>query len=181
MQVQVSGKHVDVGQALRTRVTDDITTAIGKYFDRGGDADVVISREGHSFRADCAVTLASGQTLRAKLVVGADGRESWVRNQMGLSSQHDPYGELGVVANFKTELPHFGTAYQWFRADGVLASRTRARTDGQWQHAEHEGQAETTAITYCEIPPLSNPDFHFSFPAFFKPPLRAPGQAIREA
>ena len=68
-----------------------------------------------------ALTLANGQTLRAKLVVGADGRESWVRQQMGLHSQHDPYGELGVVANFKTELPHFGTAYQWFRADGVLA------------------------------------------------------------
>ena len=67
------------------------------------------------------LTLISGQTLRAKLVVGADGRESWARNQMGLNSQHDPYGELGVVANFRTELPHFGTAYQWFSADGVLA------------------------------------------------------------
>lgn len=71
--------------------------------------------------AGAALTLVSGQTLRAKLVVGADGRESWVRQQMGLSSQHDPYGELGVVANFQTELPHFGTAYQWFRTDGVLA------------------------------------------------------------
>lgn len=70
MQVQVSGKHVDVGQALRTRVTDDITTAIGKYFDRGGDADVVISREGHSFRADCAVTLASGQNLQSHALGG---------------------------------------------------------------------------------------------------------------
>ena len=68
-----------------------------------------------------ALTLASGQILRARLVVGADGRESWVRQQMGLSSQHDPYGELGVVANFRTELPHFGTAFQWFRKDGVLA------------------------------------------------------------
>ena len=71
---------------------------------------------------DAAVlTLASGQILRARLVVGADGRESWVRQQLGLSSQHDPYGELGVVANFHTELPHFGTAFQWFRKDGVLA------------------------------------------------------------
>lgn len=72
--------------------------------------------------ADAAVlTLGSGQTLRGKLVVGADGRESWVRQQLGLSSTHDPYGELGVVANFRTELPHFGTAFQWFRPDGVLA------------------------------------------------------------
>ena len=73
-------------------------------------------------KADAAeLTLEDGQVLRAKLVVGADGRESWVREQMGLSSQHDPYNELGVVANFRSELPHFGTAYQWFREDGVLA------------------------------------------------------------
>ena len=72
--------------------------------------------------ADAAVlTLGSAETLRGKLVVGADGRESWVRQQISLSSTHDPYGELGVVANFRTELPHFGTAFQWFRPDGVLA------------------------------------------------------------
>lgn len=65
MQVQVSGKHVDVGDALRLRVTDEITSSIGKYFERGGDADVVVSREGHSFRVDCAVQLASGQQLRS--------------------------------------------------------------------------------------------------------------------
>lgn len=59
----VSGKHVDVGEALRSRVTDDLLASIGKYFERGGDADVVVSREGHSFRVDCVVALASGQRL----------------------------------------------------------------------------------------------------------------------
>jgi ribosomal subunit interface protein len=63
MQVQVTGKHIDVGEALRTRVADELTTSIGKYFERGGGADVVVSREGHSFRVDCAVLLASGQQL----------------------------------------------------------------------------------------------------------------------
>jgi ribosomal subunit interface protein len=63
MRVQVSGKHVAVGEALRERVTDEIVTSIGKYFDRGGDADVVVSRDGHSFRVDCSVALASGQQL----------------------------------------------------------------------------------------------------------------------
>jgi ribosomal subunit interface protein len=71
MQIQVSGKHVDVGEALRTRVSDDLTQAIGKYFDRGGDADVVVSREGHAFRVDCAVALASGQRLQSH-GLGAD-------------------------------------------------------------------------------------------------------------
>ena len=65
MQVQVSGKHVDVGEALRTRVTDEILGSIGKYFDRGGDAEVTVTREGHSFRVDCAVQLASGQQLQS--------------------------------------------------------------------------------------------------------------------
>ena len=65
MQVQVSGKHVDVGEALRTRVTSELISSIGKYFDRGGDADVTVSRDGHSFRVDCAVQLASGQLLRS--------------------------------------------------------------------------------------------------------------------
>ena len=64
MQVQVTGKHVDVGEALRARVSDEITTSIEKYFDRdGGGADVVVTKEGNAFKVDCAVTLASGQQL----------------------------------------------------------------------------------------------------------------------
>jgi ribosomal subunit interface protein len=65
MQVQVSGKHVDVGEALRERVETEITTTIGKYFERGGSADVVISRDGHSFRVDCSANLASGQRMQS--------------------------------------------------------------------------------------------------------------------
>src|SRR5471032_2659376 len=65
MQVQVSGKHVDVGEALRTRISDVLLTSIGKYFERGGDADVVLSRDGHGFRIDCVVSLASGQRLQS--------------------------------------------------------------------------------------------------------------------
>ncbi|HZZ33891.1 MAG TPA: ribosome-associated translation inhibitor RaiA [Phenylobacterium sp.] len=64
MQVQVTGKHVDVGEALRSRVSAELSSSIGKYFDRdGGGADVVVSREGHAFKVDCAVTLASGRQL----------------------------------------------------------------------------------------------------------------------
>ena len=63
MQVQVTGKHVDVGDALRSRVADEISTRIEKYFDRGGGADVVVYREGNAFKVDCAVKLANGQLL----------------------------------------------------------------------------------------------------------------------
>jgi ribosomal subunit interface protein len=71
MQVQVTGKHVDVGEALRSRVSHELSTSIAKYFDReGGGADVVVSREGSAFKVDCAVTLASGQQLTTHGVGG---------------------------------------------------------------------------------------------------------------
>jgi ribosomal subunit interface protein len=65
MQVHVSGKHVDVGEALRSRVSDDITATIGKYFERGGTADVVVSKDGYAFRVDCTIRLDSGQLLQS--------------------------------------------------------------------------------------------------------------------
>lgn len=67
------------------------------------------------------LTLTDGQTLSARLLVGADGRDSWVRERAGLEAIHTPYGEQGVVANFACAEPHHDTAFQWFRDDGVLA------------------------------------------------------------
>lgn len=65
MNVQVSGKNMDVGDALRSRITDELIGAIGKYFERGGSAEVVVSREGHSFCVDVVAVLASGQQVVA--------------------------------------------------------------------------------------------------------------------
>lgn len=65
--------------------------------------------------------LDDGTSLTARLVVGADGRDSWVRQAAGLAASNTPYEEKGLVANFETGLPHRDTAWQWFRADGVLA------------------------------------------------------------
>ena len=65
MRVRTSGKHVDLGEALRARIDDELKAAIARYFERGGDAEVVMSRDGHGFRADCTVSLASGQILQS--------------------------------------------------------------------------------------------------------------------
>lgn len=67
------------------------------------------------------LTLAEGQVLSTKLLVGADGGDSWVRGAAGLQAIATPYGEMGLVANFECEHPHRGIARQWFRDDGVLA------------------------------------------------------------
>ena len=67
------------------------------------------------------LTLEDGRTLNANLIVGADGRDSWVRKQAGISAAPVDYQQHGVVANFSTDKPHRGIAYQWFQPDGILA------------------------------------------------------------
>jgi ubiquinone biosynthesis UbiH/UbiF/VisC/COQ6 family hydroxylase len=71
-----------------------------------------------------AATLAldDGREVEAKLVVGADGVRSWIRQAAGITAAPRPYGQTAVVANFACERPHRGCARQWFRTDGgVLA------------------------------------------------------------
>lgn len=67
------------------------------------------------------LTLADGTALEAELVVGADGAASRIREWAGLASTLTPYGQSGVVANFECEIPHRGTAFQWFFDSDILA------------------------------------------------------------
>ncbi|TSA15082.1 MAG: UbiH/UbiF family hydroxylase [Betaproteobacteria bacterium] len=71
--------------------------------------------------AAAELTLSSGRSLRARLVVAADGMHSWARQAAGISADEKSYGQMGVVANFACARPHHDTAFQWFRGDGVLA------------------------------------------------------------
>jgi 2-polyprenylphenol 6-hydroxylase len=70
---------------------------------------------------EVVLRLVSGESIRARLCVGADGARSWVRSAAGMSASTRPYGERGVVANFACEISHRNAAFQWFREDGVLA------------------------------------------------------------
>jgi 2-octaprenylphenol hydroxylase len=75
-----------------------------------------------SFEPDAAaLSLADGRTLRARLIVGADSAESWVRKQTGIDVRVRAYQQTAVVANFSTALPHHGVATQWFQRNGILA------------------------------------------------------------
>lgn len=67
------------------------------------------------------IRLDGGPAARAKLVVGADGGDSWVRRAAGMDARSDSYDQLGVVANFACTRAHRGIAHQWFLGDGVLA------------------------------------------------------------
>ena len=88
------------------------------------DVDVLIGVEGALVELneqEATLQLADGQQLTAKLMIAADGGNSWVRAQAGLSQQKTVYEHVGVVANFEVELPHQNIARQWFVDDGILA------------------------------------------------------------
>jgi 2-polyprenyl-6-methoxyphenol hydroxylase-like FAD-dependent oxidoreductase len=53
--------------------------------------------------------------------VGCGGRRRFLAAAAGIAAQAIAYGQIAIVANFACEQPHQGTAFQWFRHDGVLA------------------------------------------------------------
>jgi 2-polyprenylphenol 6-hydroxylase len=63
----------------------------------------------------------SAGTFACKLVVGADGARSSVREAIGLSAEQSSYHQTAIVANVRTELPHERTAWQRFLRTGTLA------------------------------------------------------------
>jgi 2-polyprenylphenol 6-hydroxylase len=69
-----------------------------------------------------AMVLRSAATrIRARLLVGADGAQSRVRELAGLFARRTDYGQLAIVAMVGTARPHQRTAWQRFLGDGTLA------------------------------------------------------------
>ncbi len=64
---------------------------------------------------------SDGRSLEARLVVGADGARSSVREFARIGSRWRDYPQQALVANFQTEWPHRGIAWQWFGSQGILA------------------------------------------------------------
>ncbi|MBK5934927.1 FAD-dependent monooxygenase [Rhodovulum imhoffii] len=67
------------------------------------------------------VTLASGKTLRGRVLVGCDGRRSGVAERAGIRRTGWDYGQTALVCAISHEKPHNGTAHQFFMPAGPLA------------------------------------------------------------
>ena len=65
--------------------------------------------------------LADGQSIKAKLVVAADGVDSWVRKHANIAVKQKDFNQTAIVANFKVEKPHQNIARQWFAPHETLA------------------------------------------------------------
>ncbi len=96
--------------------------------------------------------LKDGREIKARLIVGADGRDSWVRHQAVMPEVPTPYHQHGVVANFNVSKAHRGIAYQWFTPDGILAllPLPGRRISIVWS-VSPEKSAELLALTHEEL------------------------------
>src|SRR5436305_7516394 len=66
MPFRVSGKNIDVGEALRTKINTRIAEVTAKYFDGGYSGHVTVGKDGFGFRTECLVHLDTGITLEAE-------------------------------------------------------------------------------------------------------------------
>lgn len=66
MTFRISGKNLDIGEALRDRISERITEALTRYFDGGYSGHVTLTRDGFGFRTECTIHLDSRITLEAE-------------------------------------------------------------------------------------------------------------------
>lgn len=65
MRYQISGKQIDIGEALQTHVRTTLGATVDKYAGRPTDAHVVFSKSGHEFACEMVVHLSTGLTAQA--------------------------------------------------------------------------------------------------------------------
>ena len=66
MRYQISGKQIDVGEALQTHVKAELGEVVEKYAQRPTECVVVFSRVAHEFVCEAVIHLSTGLTAQAK-------------------------------------------------------------------------------------------------------------------
>jgi len=108
MPFRVSGKNIDVGEALRTRINERIAEATAKYFDGGYSGHVTVGKEGFGFRTECVIHLDSGIVLEAD-ALAADAYASADQAALRIEKR---------LRRYKRRLK----GHQTTRADGLAAN-----------------------------------------------------------
>jgi ribosomal subunit interface protein len=70
MTLRISGKSINVGEALRVRVSERTDEVLRKYFDGNYSGHITLSKDGFGFKTDCSLHLDSGVTLEAESNAG---------------------------------------------------------------------------------------------------------------
>lgn len=116
--------HADnLGHIVENRL---INAALGEVASRQDNLTIVSGDTVDNIRTTgedypVALELASGAQLQARLLIGADGAHSLVREQGGFTLRQWDYGHMAIVTTVKTAQPHQYTAWQRFMNTGPLA------------------------------------------------------------
>lgn len=141
MSLRISGKNLDVGEALRGQAEARVAAALSKYYEGGYQGHVTVGKDGTAFKTDGVLHLSSGITLEASAVA------------------HDPYASLDKMAEriekrlrrYKRRLKDRSAAMNGREAGLEIPSYVIAAPDQDIEEhdAEHIGEnpvivAETT-------------------------------------
>lgn len=136
MTLRVSGKNMDVGDALRGKAQDHFAAVVGKYFDGGYDGHLTLTPDGIGFRADCVVHLDSGATLQAS-AQGGDATSAYELMALNIEKRlrrynrrlkQRPRGTNGSADDFTAQYTVFGTADDLDELDDDYAPPVIAET-----------------------------------------------------
>ena len=117
MTLRVSGKNLDIGEALRQHVLEKVEATVARYFSGSVGGHVVMTREGSGYRSDCTLRLSSGSSLHAEgraqepyrcFDQAADKIESRLRRYKTRLKGHaaaSAANARGKVANYLIEQP----------------------------------------------------------------------------
>lgn len=113
MQIQITGRHMELGEALRGRIEEGLEAAVSKYFSRAGEANVFVSQQGPFVEVDCNVHLPSGIVLQssgkandpyAALEVSLEKMEKRVRRYKRRLKDHHTNGQPALPAEVAAEI-----------------------------------------------------------------------------
>lgn len=144
MQLTVKGKQLDVGDALKAHVESSLETVFGKFFGNPIEAQVVLSREAHLYRAHIGVHIGRGLNMQSQ----ADAEA--------------PYAAFDVAAEHlaKRLRRHKGRLRDHHRSEPpateIGAQYILANSgDGDEAPAEDKNGAPVTVVESVEIPTLT--------------------------
>jgi len=113
--------EASLGHIIENRIINKVLIDHAHTFD---NIDIYCPNTPTSLQLDndsAKLQLDDGTLLQAELLVGADGGQSWVRQQADISVTVSDYQQTAVVANITTEHAHQHTAWQRFLPSGPLA------------------------------------------------------------
>jgi 2-octaprenylphenol hydroxylase len=123
---KIQFSHTDVHQAQLGHIIENqsLRGSLWRKAEAGGHIELLAPKKIAKLvfgQQESFITLDDESMLSARLVVGADGANSYVRQQAGLPLTYWDYDHRAIVATIKTALPHDNTARQIFTPTGPLA------------------------------------------------------------